>query len=86
MKDSKEKPGDHKKISGLEKVDRVIKIDQTPIGRTPRSNPATYTKVLDPIRELFSMTPEAKARGYKKGRFSLLMLKEGDVNIVREQD
>ena len=68
--DSKEKPGDHKKISGLEKVDRVIKIDQTPIGRTPRSNPATYTKVLDPIRELFSMTPEAKARGYKKGRFS----------------
>ena len=70
MKDSKEKPGDHKKISGLEKVDRVIKIDQTPIGRTPRSNPATYTKVLDPIRELFSMTPEAKARGYKKGRFS----------------
>ena len=70
MKDNKEKPGDHKKISGLEKVDRVIKIDQTPIGRTPRSNPATYTKVLDPIRELFSMTPEAKARGYKKGRFS----------------
>jgi len=70
MKDSKEKPGDHKKISGLEKIDRVIKIDQTPIGRTPRSNPATYTKVLDPIRELFSMTPEAKARGYKKGRFS----------------
>ena len=70
MKDIKEKPGNHKKISGLEKIDRVIKIDQTPIGRTPRSNPATYTKVLDPIRELFSMTPEAKARGYKKGRFS----------------
>ncbi len=68
--DSKENPGDHKKISGIENVDRVIKIDQTPIGRTPRSNPATYTKVLDPIRELFSMTPEAKARGYKKGRFS----------------
>ena len=70
IKDSKEKPGDHKDISGLEKIDRVIKIDQSPIGRTPRSNPATYTKVLDPIRELFSMTPEAKARGYKKGRFS----------------
>ncbi len=70
IKDSKEKPGDHKDISGLDKIDRVIKIDQSPIGRTPRSNPATYTKVLDPIRELFSMTPEAKARGYKKGRFS----------------
>ncbi|MEC8940405.1 MAG: excinuclease ABC subunit UvrA, partial [SAR324 cluster bacterium] len=53
-----------------ENVDRVIKIDQAPIGRTPRSNPATYTKVLDPIRDLFSLMPEAKARGYKKGRFS----------------
>ena len=67
---SKEVPGPHKKISGLENVDRVIKIDQAPIGRTPRSNPATYTKVLDPIRDLFSLMPEAKARGYKKGRFS----------------
>ena len=67
---SKDKPGTHIKISGHENVDRVIKIDQAPIGRTPRSNPATYTKVLDPIRDLFAMTPEAKARGYKKGRFS----------------
>ena len=67
---SKEVPGPHKKLSGLENVDRVIKINQAPIGRTPRSNPATYTKVLDPIRDLFSMMPEAKARGYKKGRFS----------------
>ena len=67
---SKDKPGPHKKISGYENVDRVIKIDQAPIGRTPRSNPATYTKVLDPIRDLFSLMPEAKARGYKKGRFS----------------
>ncbi|MFL2807719.1 MAG: excinuclease ABC subunit UvrA [bacterium] len=67
---SKDKPGPHKKISGYEYVDRVIKIDQAPIGRTPRSNPATYTKVLDPIRDLFSLMPEAKARGYKKGRFS----------------
>jgi excinuclease ABC subunit A len=67
---SKEIPGPHKKLSGLENVDRVIKIDQAPIGRTPRSNPATYTKVLDPIRDLFALMPEAKARGYKKGRFS----------------
>ena len=67
---SKDKPAPHKKISGYENVDRVIKIDQAPIGRTPRSNPATYTKVLDPIRDLFSLMPEAKARGYKKGRFS----------------
>ncbi|GIT08850.1 MAG: hypothetical protein CM1200mP30_24800 [Pseudomonadota bacterium] len=69
MKDSKEKPGDHKKISGLEKVDRVIKIDQTPIGRTPRSNPATYTKVLDPIRELFSMTPRQRPGDIKRAFF-----------------
>ena len=66
---SKDEPGPHKKISGLENIDRVIKIDQAPIGRTPRSNPATYTKVLDPIRDLFALMPEAKARGYKKGRF-----------------
>ncbi len=67
---SKDEPGPYKKISGLENIDRVIKIDQAPIGRTPRSNPATYTKVLDPIRDLFALMPEAKARGYKKGRFS----------------
>ena len=63
-------PGKHKRIEGLEQVDKVINIDQSPIGRTPRSNPATYTGVLDLIRDLFAGTPDAKARGYKKGRFS----------------
>ncbi len=63
-------PGKHKKIEGLEQVDKVIAIDQSPIGRTPRSNPATYTGVFDMIRDLFAGTPDAKERGYKKGRFS----------------
>ena len=63
-------PGKHKRIEGLEQVDKVIAIDQSPIGRTPRSNPATYTGVFDLIRDLFAATPDAKARGYKKGRFS----------------
>ncbi len=63
-------PGKHKKIEGLENLDKVINIDQSPIGRTPRSNPATYTGVFDIIRDLFSATADAKARGYKKGRFS----------------
>ena len=63
-------PGKHKKIEGLEQFDKVINIDQSPIGRTPRSNPATYTGVFDLIRDLFASTPDAKARGYKKGRFS----------------
>lgn len=63
-------PGKHKRIEGLEQVDKVINIDQSPIGRTPRSNPATYTGVFDLIRDLFAGTPDAKARGYKKGRFS----------------
>lgn len=63
-------PGKHKRIEGLEQVDKVIDIDQSPIGRTPRSNPATYTGVFDLIRDLFAATPDAKARGYKKGRFS----------------
>jgi excinuclease ABC subunit A len=63
-------PGKHKKIEGLDQVDKVIDIDQSPIGRTPRSNPATYTGVFDLIRDLFAATPDAKARGYKKGRFS----------------
>ncbi len=67
---SKGKPGKHKKIKGLEHIDKIIDIDQQPIGRTPRSNPATYTGVFDAIRELFSQTPEAKMRGYKAGRFS----------------
>ena len=64
------KPGAHKKIVGIEKLDKVINIDQSPIGRTPRSNPATYTGVFDQIRDLFAMTKDAKARGYDKGRFS----------------
>jgi excinuclease ABC subunit A len=64
------RPGKHKSIEGLEHVDKVIDIDQSPIGRTPRSNPATYTGVFDHIRNLFASTPEAKVRGYQKGRFS----------------
>lgn len=70
-------PGKHKRIEGLEQVDKVINIDQSPIGRTPRSNPATYTGVFDLIRDLFAGTPDAKARGYKKGRFSFNV--KGDV-------
>ncbi len=65
-----ENPGRHRRIDGLEKVDKVIDIDQSPIGRTPRSNPATYTGVWTPIRDLFAMTPDARAKGYGPGRFS----------------
>ncbi|TWT11332.1 excinuclease ABC subunit UvrA [Streptococcus sp. sy004] len=65
-----EKPGKHKGVTGIEHIDRLIDIDQSPIGRTPRSNPATYTGVFDDIRDLFAQTNEAKIRGYKKGRFS----------------
>jgi excinuclease ABC subunit A len=64
------KPGDHDAVDGIECFDKVIDIDQSPIGRTPRSNPATYTDIFTPIRELYSLTPEAKVRGYKPGRFS----------------
>jgi excinuclease ABC subunit A len=64
------KPGDHLGCEGIECFDKVIDIDQSPIGRTPRSNPATYTDIFTPIRELYSLTPEAKVRGYKPGRFS----------------
>ncbi len=64
------KPGAHESVEGIECFDKVIDIDQSPIGRTPRSNPATYTKLFDHIRELYSLTPEAKVRGYKPGRFS----------------
>lgn len=67
---SRQKPGEHDEILGLENVDKIIDIDQSPIGRTPRSNPATYTGVFDFIREVFASTPEAKMRGYKNGRFS----------------
>jgi excinuclease ABC subunit A len=63
-------PGDHDDITGLEHLDKIINIDQSPIGRTPRSNPATYTKLFDPIRALFAELPESKMRGYKPGRFS----------------
>ncbi len=64
------KPGDHDAVEGIECFDKVIDIDQSPIGRTPRSNPATYTDIFTPVRELYSLTPEAKVRGYKPGRFS----------------
>jgi excinuclease ABC subunit A len=67
---AKESPGDHDKILGIENIDKVIDIDQSPIGRTPRSNPATYTGVFTYIRDLFAATPEARMRGYKAGRFS----------------
>ena len=67
---SKDLPGDFDKIIGAEQIEKVIDIDQSPIGRTPRSNPATYTNVFNDIREVFSMTPEARMRGYKPGRFS----------------
>ncbi|MHB9941997.1 excinuclease ABC subunit A [Clostridium sporogenes] len=70
LNNSKDNPGKHKEITGIENVDKVINIDQSPIGRTPRSNPATYTGVFDIIREVFSNTKEAKMRGYKPGRFS----------------
>jgi len=67
---SKEEPGTHGRLEGAEQVDKVISIDQTPIGRTPRSNPATYTGVFTPLRELYSMLPESRERGYRPGRFS----------------
>lgn len=68
--DSIARPGEHEAFLGLEYLDKVITINQSPIGRTPRSNPATYTKIFDHIRDVFAATPEAKARGYQKGRFS----------------
>ncbi len=67
---SRTMPGRHRRIDGLENIDKIINIDQSPIGRTPRSNPVTYTKVFDAIRQLFASTPDAKMRGYKPGRFS----------------
>jgi len=67
---SKRVPGAHKEVKGLDNLDKIISIDQSPIGRTPRSNPATYTGVFTDIRDIFAQTPEAKMRGYKSGRFS----------------
>ncbi len=67
---SRERAGDHDSIEGIEYIDKIINIDQSPIGRTPRSNPATYTKLFDPIRDLFAELPESKVRGYRPGRFS----------------
>ena len=67
---ARERAGAHDRIEGIEQLDKVINIDQSPIGRTPRSNPATYTGVFTDIRQLYAMTPEAKMRGYKPGRFS----------------
>ncbi len=67
---SRAKPGLHTRVNGLAKVERIIEVDQSPIGRTPRSNPATYTKMFDEIRSIFSQTPQAKTRGYERGRFS----------------
>ena len=67
---SKESPGRHTSVTGIDKLDKVIDMDQSPIGRTPRSNPATYTGVFDEVRKLFSNTPDAKVRGYQPGRFS----------------
>ncbi len=67
---SREDPGAHESLAGAEQIDKVVRIDQSPIGRTPRSNPATYTQVFAPIRDLFAMLPEARERGYKPGRFS----------------
>src|SRR5699024_823104 len=64
------KPGKHKENKGVEHLDKIIEIDQSPIGRTPRSNPSTYTGVFDDIRDVFALTNEAKVRGYQKGRFS----------------
>ncbi len=79
---AKMRPGAHRRIRGLDQVDKIISIDQSPIGRTPRSNPATYTGVFDSIRELFSRTQEARARGYKPGRFSF-NVKGGRCEVCR---
>ena len=79
---AKQRPGAHRKITGLDDIDKIINIDQSPIGRTPRSNPATYTGLFDSIRDLFSRTQEARARGYKPGRFSF-NVKGGRCEVCR---
>ena len=79
---SRQRAGAHKRISGLEQLDKIISVDQSPIGRTPRSNPATYIGLFDQIRDLFSKTQEARARGYKPGRFSF-NVKGGRCEVCR---
>jgi excinuclease ABC subunit A len=79
---ARQRPGSHTAVLGLDQVDKIIQIDQSPIGRTPRSNPATYTGLFDVIRDLFSKTPEAKVRGYKPGRFSF-NVKGGRCEVCR---
>jgi excinuclease ABC subunit A len=79
---AKQRPGDHRRIHGLDQIDKIINIDQSPIGRTPRSNPATYIGLFDHIRELYSKTQEARARGYKPGRFSF-NVKGGRCEVCR---